>query len=94
MNGGSRSSVTIRPLSDADGGAERRGPAATPSAIEPVDFITVAARQARQPDVGADREIEAGGEDHQRQARRDEERQARLPQHVQQVRRREERRRS
>ena len=36
-------------------------------------------------DVGADREIEAGGQHHQRQAGGDEESQARLPQHVEDV---------
>ena len=60
-------------------------PVRMPSAGEPVLWITVAGDAGGQRDIGADREIEAGGEHHQRQARRDEEGQARLPQHVEDV---------
>ena len=68
MKEGMRSSVTSTPLSAAD---QRAAAEADHDAEqgEPVPLMTVAARQADSADIGADREIEPGGQDDQRQAR-------------------------
>src|SRR5215467_11334615 len=48
MNGGSFNTVTINPFATPTSAPKPR-PVAMPSAIEPVDFMTVAARHAERP---------------------------------------------
>ncbi len=88
MKGGSRSLVTMRPFRIPIS-VPQASPAPTPSAIEPVALMTVAAMQALSPTFAPIERSSAGGENHQRDARRDEKCQAGLAQHVQQVWRRQ-----
>ena len=60
-------------------------PTAAPSHGEPVELDHGGGETRRQRDIGADRQIETGGQDHQSEAGRHEEEQARLAQHVEDI---------